>query len=96
MQDLKIGDWRPIPGVNQQIQKTGHRADFATAVKNVINDVSRSENQADKSVMDLLTGKKDINESMIAMQKFDLTMRLLLTVRNKAIEAYKEIMHMQF
>jgi flagellar hook-basal body complex protein FliE len=33
---------------------------------------------------------------MIAIQKADISMRLLLTVRNKVIEAYKEIMHMQF
>ena len=44
----------------------------------------------------LLEGKADVHEAMMAMQKVDLSMRLLLTVRNKVIEAYKEIMHMQF
>ena len=96
MEDLKIGNWRPVPGVNHPIQKAEPTAGFEAAMKGAINKVDRLENQADKSVMDLLTGKGDIHESMIAMQKLDLTMRLFLTVRNKAIEAYKEIMHMQF
>jgi len=33
---------------------------------------------------------------MIALQKADVSMRLLLTIRNKVLEAYREIMHMQF
>ncbi|MBW2582784.1 MAG: flagellar hook-basal body complex protein FliE, partial [Deltaproteobacteria bacterium] len=58
--------------------------------------VDGMDKEADKSIMDLLKGKADIHETMIALQKADISMRLLLAIRNKAIEAYKEITHMQF
>ena len=48
------------------------------------------------SIMELLNGKKDIHETMINLQKTDISMRLLLAVRNKAVEAYREIIHMNF
>ena len=53
-------------------------------------------NMTNTSIVDLLQGKADIHETMIALQKADISMRLLLTIRNKVIEAYREIMHMQF
>jgi flagellar hook-basal body complex protein FliE len=33
---------------------------------------------------------------MMALQKADISMRLTLAVRNKVIDAYREIMRMQF
>ena len=50
----------------------------------------------DQSIGDLLQGKADIHETMIALQKSDISMRTFLAVRNKVIEAYREIMRMQF
>ncbi len=65
-------------------------------IKGAIDRVDGMDKEADKSIMDLLKGKADIHETMIALQKADISMRLLLAIRNKAIEAYKEITHMQF
>jgi flagellar hook-basal body complex protein FliE len=33
---------------------------------------------------------------MISIQKADISMRLFLAIRNKAVDAYREIMHMNF
>ncbi|RLC24368.1 MAG: flagellar hook-basal body complex protein FliE [Deltaproteobacteria bacterium] len=69
---------------------------FADAVRGALDRVERLEKTADQSIVDLLDGKADIPETMLALQKVDVSMRLLLTVRNKVIEAYREIMHMQY
>lgn len=69
---------------------------FKEIVEGAIQQVDRQEADADQSILDLLKGESDIHETMIAMQKADISMRLLLAVRNKAVEAYREIMHMQF
>jgi len=44
----------------------------------------------------LIAGEsKNLHETMIAMEKADISFRLMMGVRNKIIEAYQEIMRMQ-
>lgn len=69
---------------------------FGEFIKTELKRVGKLENEADQSIVSLLQGKADIHETMIALQKTDISMRMFLTVRNKAIEAYREIMRMQF
>jgi flagellar hook-basal body complex protein FliE len=96
MSDLRIGNLRQAPIQLNENQKQAITSDFGKVIKGAIDRVDGMDKEADKSIMDLLKGKADIHETMIAMQKADISMRLLLAIRNKAIEAYKEITHMQF
>jgi flagellar hook-basal body complex protein FliE len=38
---------------------------------------------------------KNIHETMLQLQKADLSLKTMMQVRNKVLEAYKEIMKMQ-
>ncbi len=96
MSDLKIQNYRQAPIQLIENQKQAGTSEFSKVIKGAIDRVDGMDKAADKSVVDLLKGKADIHETMIAMQKADIYMRLLLAIRNKAIEAYKEITHMQF
>ncbi len=96
MGDLRIENRSQIPFQGGGNIKPKNRSGFGKTINAAINKVSTLENDADKSVMALLEGKAEVHESMVALQKADISMRLLLTVRNKAIEAYKEIMRMPF
>ena len=71
-------------------------AEFGGVLKGAISRVANLEKETDRSIVELLKGNADIPETMIGLQKLDISMRLLLTIRNKAIEAYKEVMRMQF
>lgn len=96
MDDLRIdGLGRdPVHGVQKAHGKPS--ADFGKIMRGAINKVNGLENEADRSVMDLLQGKGSIPETMLALQKVDISMKMLLNVRNKVIEAYREVMRMQF
>lgn len=96
MSDLKIGNYRQAPIQLNANQKQASTSEFGKVIKGAIDRVDRMDKEADKSIMDLLKGKADIHETMIALQKADISMRLFLAIRNKAIEAYKEITRMQF
>ncbi len=96
MNDLRIGNLRQAPIQLNENQKQAITSEFGKVIKGAIDRVDGMDKEADKSIMDLLKGKADIHETMIALQKADISMRLLLAIRNKAIEAYKEITHMQF
>lgn len=96
MGDLKIENLQHVPVSNNGNVKQKGSAEFAEVMKGAINNVDKMEREANRSIVGLLQGKADIHETMIAIQKADISMRLLLTIRNKVIDAYREIMRMQF
>lgn len=74
--------------------KTGFNNAFE-AVKQQVSKVDELQKQADESVVDLLTGKNnDITSVVSSVAKADMSFKLLVGVRNKLIEAYKQTMNM--
>jgi flagellar hook-basal body complex protein FliE len=73
-------------------------SDFANTIKAVEDYVSKVDDlqqSSDMSIKDLLSGKnEDITSAVSAMAKADLSFKLLVGVRNKLIEAYKQTMNM--
>ncbi len=96
MGNLRIENQSQIPLEGQVNIESKNPSGFGKIIKAAINKTSALGQDADKSVMDLLKGKAAIHETMIASQKAGISLSLLLAVRNKAIEAYKEIMRMPF
>jgi flagellar hook-basal body complex protein FliE len=93
MGNLRIDKVARAPlGKSEKVKQKGETG-FAEAIKGAITRASTLEKQADKSIVNLLRGEADITQTMIALQKADLSMRLVLAVRNKVIEAYREVMH---
>ena len=69
---------------------------FAATLKDAVNQVNDAQKQSDYKMQELATGKsQNIHETMIAAEKADIALRLMVQVRNKMIEAYQEMMRMQ-
>ena len=96
MEILKMENLPQIVAETVRRAQQKNTTEFGKVIKGAIEKVDRLEKEADRSVIDLLQGKASIHETMIALQKADMSMELLLNLRNKVIESYKEIMHMQF
>lgn len=96
MVDIKIENLSQALVNKTGLPKQRTTADFSGALKGAINKVNKLEKDSNKSIVELLQGKGNIPETMISLQKADISMKLLLSVRNKVLEAYREIMHMQF
>ncbi len=65
------------------------------AVEKYISNVDDLQHSSDVSVKDLLSGKNtDIASVVAAVAKADMSFKLLVGVRNKLIEAYKQTMNM--
>ena len=75
------------------------KSDFLKAVEtagNYVSKVNDLQKTSDASVEDLLTGKNnDITSVVSAVAKADVSFKVLVGVRNKLIEAYKQTMNMQ-
>jgi flagellar hook-basal body complex protein FliE len=81
---------------NTGVSKVKGTASFADALKDSINKVGELEKEADNEVQKLANMEtQDIHNTMIAVEKADLTFQMMMQIRNKIISAYEEIMRMQ-
>lgn len=69
---------------------------FANLLKSEVQEVNTMQQDADGMVHSLLTGG-DVNEAEVltSVQKADLAFRMLMQVRNKLMEAYREVQRIQ-
>ncbi len=80
---------------NRSVEKSGS-SDFADVLKESLEEVNDLQEKGQKAMSDLATGQvKDLHQAAIAIDKAELSMKLMLEVRNKAINAYKEILRTQ-
>lgn len=69
---------------------------FGDILKNMVTQTSEQQRAADQAMQQVHAGgERNLHEAMIAMEKADISLRYMVQVRNKAIDAYQEIMRMQ-
>lgn len=82
------------------LQKNGAQkqqgANFADALKEAVEDVNTLQQKSEAALSDIATGSvKDLHQAAIAIDKAEVNMKLMLEVRNKALNAYKELSRTQ-
>lgn len=74
----------------------GDGKSFADTLKDAVGTVNTLQKASDAKMQELATGKtSNIPEVMMAAEKADIALRMMVQVRNKIIEAYQEVMKMQ-
>ncbi|BBO88302.1 flagellar hook-basal body complex protein FliE [Desulfosarcina ovata] len=75
--------------------KATSSAPFSSYVKQMLKETNQKMLDSDQAIEDLTTGKNtDIHNTMIAMQKAEISFELVMQIRNKLIDAYDEIKRM--
>lgn len=75
---------------------TGATSDFSTLLKQSMAAVGQSQVQAGNMATSFERGDAGANlgSTMIAVQKADLSLRMMVQVQSKLVSAYKDIMNM--
>jgi flagellar hook-basal body complex protein FliE len=70
--------------------------DFAAMLKQSIDTVNQTQKQSTKLATAFETGQSDVSlaEVMVASQKASVSFQAMLQVRNKLVDAYKDVMSM--
>ncbi|CQR47703.1 Flagellar hook-basal body complex protein FliE [Paraliobacillus sp. PM-2] len=69
---------------------------FASSLKNAINQLNASQIAADVKTEALVNGEiDDLHDVMITAKKASITLNTAVEVQKKAVDAYNEIMRMQ-
>jgi flagellar hook-basal body complex protein FliE len=81
-----------VPGISGN-EKAG--SDFSSKLREVLHEANAPQAKAEQVADDYASGKQnDLHGTMITMTQADVQLRLVTNVRNKVIEAYREIMRM--
>jgi len=71
-------------------------ADFSNMLTSMMGKVNETQIAGDQAVTKLQSGEaQHLHEVMIAVEEADISLRMLVQMRNKALTAYEEIMRMQ-
>lgn len=95
-----------ISAVNSKIDGIGRKSDtintqiggeeqdsFKNVLSKFVGDVNQMQKHADTSVNKLASGEiTDIHDVMVKVEEANLSFSLMMEIRNKIVEGYKEIM----
>ncbi|ABS61551.1 MULTISPECIES: flagellar hook-basal body complex protein FliE [Fervidobacterium] len=92
-----------INGVNNQIQnisntqsKSGN-SEFSKILSDALQSVNEQQKNVEQMSDDFAKGKiSNIHELVVEAEKASISLRLTVEVRNRIVDAYREIMRMQF
>jgi len=83
-------------GIKSKNETAGGGEDFFAVLKDTINEVNKEQENAEVAAASIATGSvKDLHQAAIAIDKAEINMKLMLEVRNKALNAYKDILRTQ-
>ena len=86
----------PLEPFEKEEQVENHPlADFKKVLSKSIDEIDLLLKQADQYTQEMVLGKRDIHEAMIAVEQAHISLRMMIQVRNKMISAYEEIMRIQ-
>jgi flagellar hook-basal body complex protein FliE len=84
------------PGVFTGAIKEQGQKSFQDVLKEALESANTLQQNYDRALNELIKGNEiNIHDIIIAGEKARLSLELTLQIRNKAIEAYQEIMRMQ-
>ncbi|HNX76476.1 MAG TPA: flagellar hook-basal body complex protein FliE [Candidatus Rifleibacterium sp.] len=99
---MKIDTNNPMHGVRTKPERPQTNAkeqwnSFLDQLQTAIGEVDQLGKESEKLTQDAVLGRvENLHDVMIAAEKAKTAMNLTLEVRGKALEAYKEIMRMNF
>jgi flagellar hook-basal body complex protein FliE len=87
----------------KQIKKTQQKKsdelplrDFGETISDFIKNVNEKQIASGQKVADVINGKSEnLHEAVISMEESKLSFQLMLEIRNKLLESYKQLERMQ-
>jgi len=77
---------------NGKSKKVNSTEKFGDLISDFVKDVNKDQLRSNEMVNDFLTGGDvELHEVMIAGEKAKTSLQLLMEIRNKAIDMYKEL-----
>ena len=74
----------------------GEKKDFGDTIADFIQTVNQKSKEAGSLASEVVQGKSEnLHQAMVAMEESGLSFKLMLEIRNKLLESFKEVQRMQ-
>ncbi len=73
----------------------GAAESFVREMGTALDETNRALNDADAAARELTQGKGDVVDTMLALGRADVSLRMVVGLRNRMLESYQEIMRLQ-
>lgn len=91
-----ISSINPFSVSNEKSVESTNDKSFQNMLNEAISEVNEQQVEGYKSMEGIATGKvTNLQEAVQRIEEAELSLKLALEVKNKALNAYKEIMRMQ-
>lgn len=67
---------------------------FSDRLKTMLKDVNNKQHKADADAQKVIRGELGIHEGMLSLSEADISLRYMIQVRSKVMQAYNEIIKM--
>lgn len=85
-----------LPDFSKEEPAAPKEGGFASMLEKQLGEVNHLMQGADKKGQELAIGRtENLHEAMIGFEKAETALKLLMQVRNKALEAYNQVLSMQ-
>lgn len=66
---------------------------FSSVLQSAINGVNNDQLKAEESISNMVSGKEtSLHNTLISLEKADVSFKMMMQVRSKLMQAYQEIM----
>lgn len=69
-------------------------ANFGDMLKETMGEVNKLQKEAEISSVELLRGDVSIHDTMISLEKADMSFKFMMKARTKILDAYQTVMRM--
>ena len=100
MSDMAAGQLAPVSPTSATPAVAPVNADgndFQSLLKQAVQEVNQAQNSAQDKVQAFSTGAGNmtLEEVMVSLQKANLSFQTMIAVRNRLVDAYKEVTNLQ-
>jgi len=82
--------YRPTPQLPKVAGEVS-KSDFSAHLKDALGEVNERQSKAGEAMQQMVgEGKGDLQETMIALEKADVSFRLMMQIHNKVLDAIRK------
>ena len=67
---------------------------FAESLGKLLDGVESTQLEANSAITNMVQGNGEVHDTMIALQRAEMSLQLTIQIRNKLVMAYQDIMRM--